>query len=154
MMSNLYLSPLWTSTQGRRGEEGSVRDRNTEWEGEMDRLMEWWHKKWTHRLCRFAKTPINQFFSKVYLDSLHQDVHFPSYFPSTHCLFFFPSFNGSPALKTTFNSIYSSHLFHVTLLSSPTVSYCLYCSLISTASLSPLFLPLSLSLLRVLFSCA
>lgn len=88
MMSNLYLSPLWTSTPGRRGEEGSVRDRNTEWEGEMDGLMEWWHKKWTHSLRRFAKTPIKQFFSKVYLDSLHQDVHFPSYFP----LLVFPSF--------------------------------------------------------------
>lgn len=148
MMSNLYLSPLWTSTPGRRGEEGSVRDRNTEWEGEMDGLMEWWHKKWTHSLRRFAKTPIKQFFSKVYLDSLHQDVHFPSYFP----LLVFPSFfflNGSPALKTTFNSIYSSHLFHVTLLSSPTVSCCLYCSLISTASLSPPSFSLSPSLCYV-----
>lgn len=142
MMSNLYLSPLWTSTPGRRGEERSVRDRNTEWEGEMARLMEWWHKKWTHSLLHFAKTPINQFFSKVYLDSLHQDVHFPSYFSSTIACFSFLLFNGSPALKRTFNSIYSSHLFHVTLLSSPIVSCCLYCSLISTA---PLSLTLSLS---------
>lgn len=44
-MSILHLSPLWTSTQGRRGEEGGVRDRNTEWEGEMDRLMECKAKK-------------------------------------------------------------------------------------------------------------
>lgn len=157
-LTNSHFGHPLQGKKRRRKEWGDV----TGWEGETDSLMKWWHTKLMHFLCHFDKMPINQSLSEVYLDSLHPGSHHPSHFPSSLCLFFLSLLNGSRALKTTSQSSYFSHLFHVSShLQFPNFWIFLFCFvfLIWTASHSYslpfcLSFPLPLSLLRVLFSCA